>query len=186
MKTKFLLLTLISIYTNFSFSQVPKGARTLAWQVDMTESEDYDLAFRFRKQGLKIAPIKKIIHHWRDYETRTSRTDKNYADNQFHELKVKHFLAQDYQIHFSLILWGAGRKGKKIAQLLLKQGISFEWICNNPKKIGKHIYSVQLKSLSRLKAMKSQIIIAVSSPNDASTIDTLITTYKQHQYFRFC
>ena len=44
--------------------------------------EDYDLAFRFYKQGLKAIPCNYILHKWRDHEARASRNDVHYKDNK--------------------------------------------------------------------------------------------------------
>lgn len=149
--------------------------------------EDYDLAFRFRKAGLKIATVKKEIHQWRDYETRTSRTDKNYTDNTFSALKIFHFLEQDYISTSPLVLWGAGKKGKKIASILSEKNIHFIWICNNSNKIGREIYGTYLQELDELtRPEKVQVIVAVSSPLDSGEIEKMIAKNQQHQYFRFC
>jgi len=150
--------------------------------------EDYDLAFRFRKAGLRITPVKKVIHQWRDYESRTSRTDKNYSDNRFSELKVMHFLDQDFDSNSDvpLILWGAGTKGKKIAILLTDKKVNFQWICNNDNKIGKDIYGTILENLAPVaRPAKAQVIVAVSSQHDRDEIEQLIMNNRQHQYFRF-
>lgn len=148
--------------------------------------EDYDLAFRFRKAGLKIAGVNKVIHHWRDYSTRTSRTHQNYSDNRFSELKVFHFLDQDYNSALPLVLWGAGNKGKKIASLLNYNKIQFQWVCNNTNKIGREIYGTYLQDLEGLNShSKSQVIVAVSSPRDSDELEQLIAENQQHQYFRF-
>jgi glycosyltransferase involved in cell wall biosynthesis len=148
--------------------------------------EDYDLAFRFRKAGLKISTVPKVIHQWRDYETRTSRTDENYTDNRFAELKVMHFLDQDYDAQKSLVVWGAGRKGKKIASLLIDKEVHFQWVCNNPNKIGKDIYGTYLRGMPALADFESaQVIIAISSPRDKEEIEQMISEHIQHQYFRF-
>jgi hypothetical protein len=149
--------------------------------------EDYDLAFRFRKAGLKVAPVLQEVHYWRDHASRSSRTHEHYSDNRFTALKVKHFEEQDYDNSKSLILWGAGSKGKNIAAALLKIGLQFDWICNNPKKIGKEIYGTQLESLDLMGAQSNaQVIIAVSSPDDKNEIDSIIGAHEQYQYFRFC
>lgn len=148
--------------------------------------EDYDLAFRFRKSGLKITAIKKVIHQWRDYESRTSRTDKNYFDNRFSALKVMHFLDQDRESAIPLILWGAGSKGKKIASLLLDKEVQFQWVCNNPNKIGKDIYGTYLQGMPALFNFDSaQVIIAVSSPKDSGEVENMILENALLQYFRF-
>ncbi len=148
--------------------------------------EDYDLAFRFRKAGMKIAPVQKIIHQWRDYESRTSRTHANYSDNRFAALKVLHFLDQDYDRNITLVVWGAGKKGKQIAKLLHNKNISFSWVCNNTNKIGKDIYGTILQELPVLNSLsKAQVIVAVSSPKDLEEVEELMGANEQHQYFRF-
>mgnify|MGYP000860087858 CR=1 FL=1 len=54
--------------------------------------EDYDLAFRFYEKGLTCISCNKILHYWRDYDTRTSRTSEHYAQNYFLEIKLHYFL----------------------------------------------------------------------------------------------
>jgi len=103
--------------------------------------EDYDLTFRFYKNKLICIPSQEILHYWRDYPERTSRNDVHYADSSFINIKLNHFLTIDYNNTKKLIIWGAGKKGKKIAQQLIEKKIPFDWICDNPKKIGKHIYN---------------------------------------------
>lgn len=148
--------------------------------------EDYDLAFRFRKIGLKITAINKVIHQWRDYDTRTSRNDDHYSDNRFSELKILHFIDQDYNVELELILWGAGRKGKKIAKLLTNNSIQFKWVCNNSNKIGKDIYGTLMEGMSALVDFDSaQVIVAVSSPKDSGEVEEVISENSRHQYFSF-
>ena len=149
--------------------------------------EDYDLAFRFRKHGLKIAGVMKVIHHWRDYGSRTSRIHEHYSDNLFSKLKVFHFLDQDRDKSKKLILWGAGAKGKQVAQLLNNENVKFRWICNNEKKIGREIYDVVLEDMTLLSDSNStQVIVAVSSGHDDDVTSSLIEKHNRHEYFRFC
>ncbi len=148
--------------------------------------EDYDLAFRMKKGGLKIVAVDAVLHYWRDHPIRSSRTDDNYADNKFSSLKVHHFLDQDYKKDIPLFIWGAGRKGKAIARLLTDRHIKFAWVCDNPKKIGHDIYGVTLQDISSLKHKPScQVIIAVS----ALAAKEEIENYKrsaEHEYYNFC
>ncbi len=148
--------------------------------------EDYDLAFRFRRMGFKIAPIKKVVHLWRDYPTRTSRVDENYADNRFLDLKISYFLEQDYDVNLPLVIWGGGHRGKKIARLLAQNEVTFEWFCNNPKKIGQDIYGTYLQDLSDLFLKeKRQVLVSISSFHTPKKIQALILEHGQHRYFRF-
>lgn len=133
--------------------------------------EDYDLAFRFYEHGLKVIPSDEILHLWRDYSSRTSRNDENYAYNSFIELKLNHFIKQNYNPKRDLILWGAGRKGKALAEGLLERKIPFKWICDNPKKIGKHIYDQEMLHWKTIDEFpQAQSIISVASPDGQKEI----------------
>ncbi|SEQ97665.1 Glycosyl transferase family 2 [Hyunsoonleella jejuensis] len=126
--------------------------------------EDYDLTFRFYKHGFKCIPCDKIIHKWRDYSTRTSRTHEHYAQNHFTTLKVQHFLDIDYNSSKTLVIWGAGTKGKLMANLFLERHIPFKWICDNPNKIGKDIYGKQLLNFDALATISNpQSLITVAN-----------------------
>jgi len=152
--------------------------------------EDYDLTFRFYRANYKCIPCKDVLLHWRDYSTRTSRTHEHYAQNYFLDIKVHYFLELDYEANRPLTIWGAGSKGKTVAKLLLKQQIPFHWICDNPKKIGKHIYEQTLLSFEALKQFKNpQCIVTVANEDSQTEIRTY---FKQHamqsmnDYFFFC
>ena len=126
--------------------------------------EDYDLCFRFYQHGLTIVPSNTVLHYWRDYPNRTSRTDAHYSDNRFLAIKMLYFLQLDFQDGRPLVLWGAGKKGKWIAQYLIAQKIPFQWVCNNPKKIGRDIYGQVLRDANQLTAMnKAHFIVAVAN-----------------------
>lgn len=133
--------------------------------------EDYDLTFRFYKHKYKCIPCDELLHKWRDYSTRTSRTHIHYAQNHFTELKIRHFLDIDFSSKRTLTIWGAGNKGKIIAKFLLDKKIPFEWICNNPHKIGKDIYGKKLRPFEYLATIKnSQSIITVANKISQSEI----------------
>lgn len=151
--------------------------------------EDYDLAFRFYLNKSQVIGVSKVLHHWRDYPSRSSRTDPHYSDNRFLHLKMDYFLKIDWNQN-GIVLWGAGKKGKWIAQELITREIPFQWICNNPKKIGKEIYSVVLKDSRNLKwNSEQQVIITVASKDGKPEVEN---TLKKEQlrrnknYFWFC
>ena len=106
--------------------------------------EDYDLAFRFYEKELQCIPCNELLHYWRDYDTRTSRTSDHYAQNYFLDIKLHYFHKLDYDSNRPLVVWGAGNKGKTIAQSLLEKQIDFYWVCDNPNKIGKSIYGREM------------------------------------------
>lgn len=152
--------------------------------------EDYDLAFRFYKAGFKCIPCDKVLLHWRDYSTRTSRTHENYAENSFLDLKVLYFLELNYDASRPLAIWGAGNKGKTLAKILIKENIPFFWICDNPKKIGKHIYDQELLNFDYLSELQQpQSIVTVANNKAQKEIKHYFETKNMKSmidYFFFC
>lgn len=133
--------------------------------------EDYDLVFRMIYGGLKITASDQITHLWRDHDTRTSRTSDLYLDNTFLELKMKYFLKEENQPEQSLILIGAGKKGKKIARMLQAAGKSFSWMTNNPNKSGHVIYDVILEDENQHSLSPSnKYLIAVANHDEQRSL----------------
>lgn len=152
--------------------------------------EDYDLAFRFYEFGLKCIPCDEVLHFWRDHDHRASRTSEHYAQNYFLELKIDNFLKINHNEFRPLVVWGAGKKGKKLAQNLLNRNVDFKWLCNNPNKIGKEIYGKELQHFEALKELvQPQIIITVANGEAQSFIRDYLKELQlstlQHYYF-FC
>ena len=152
--------------------------------------EDYDLVFRFYQHNLTCLSNNDLLHWWRDYPTRTSRTHKHYAYNSFIEIKVHYFLKLNYDKNRPLVIWGAGKKGKTVAELLLKNNVHFYWICDNPKKIGKAIYGQQLLSFHVLDDIENaQSIVTVANPVSQQEIKAYFKDRNKQpmeDYFFFC
>jgi len=140
--------------------------------------EDYELAFRFRKAELDLVPVNKTVLRWRDHPNRISRKSAVYADNRFTALKVRHFLEQDHNPAKALVVWGAGKRGKQIAQRLTHHGVPFRWACNNPRKVGHEIYGVRLEDVSTLEFERNcTVLVAVGAPEERTKIqNTLVQT----------
>jgi putative NADH-flavin reductase len=85
---------------------------------------------------------------------------------------VHYFLELHRDINKTLVLWGAGKKGKLVAKELLERNVMFTWITNNEKKIGKDIYGVVLKSDNEQELANGQIIISISSPAEKVEVQT--------------
>ena len=152
--------------------------------------EDYDLVFRFYEAGLQCLPCADVLHLWRDYSIRSSRTSDLYADNRFLDIKCFYFLKLNFDNNRPLVVWGAGRKGKAIAKYLIDKKVEFNWLCNNPKKIGKDIYGVLMQSESALEMLENpQVIVAVANHEEQTE---LITHFHENgmetmlDYFFFC
>ncbi len=152
--------------------------------------EDYDLTFRFYSYDYQCIPCNKVLHLWRDYAERTSRTSEHYAQNYFLDIKLHYFLKLDYDSSRPLVIWGAGAKGKTIAKNLKKMGYKFIWLCDNPRKIGKRIYDQPLESYEKLELLeRPQSIITVANVDSQEAIRSYLHGLKMKpmsDYFFFC
>lgn len=138
--------------------------------------EDYDLVFRFFEHNIKVVACKEIIHLWRDHAARTSRNHIHYQQNSFLELKLHYFLKLIAKPNKQIVLWGAGRKGKIMAKLLKEQNKTFEWVSDNPNKIGQDIYKQVMQSYEKIVTHKNpQIIITVAQRNAKNEIITFLS-----------
>ncbi|WP_299536687.1 glycosyltransferase family 2 protein [Ulvibacterium sp.] len=152
--------------------------------------EDYDLTFRFYEKGLKCIPCNQVLHYWRDYDSRTSRTSEHYAQNYFLEIKLHYFIKLEYDADRPLTIWGAGHKGKEIAKGLLGRKVNFSWLCDNPKKIGKTIYGQKMLRYTALQHLKNpQSIVTVANEEAQKMIRDYFLGLGQKSgsdYFFFC
>ncbi len=152
--------------------------------------EDYDLAFRFFKAGYRVAGVPEVLHYWRDHPKRASRTQAQYSDNRFLDLKVDYFLELDHDAQRPLALWGAGRKGKKIAQLLVDREIPFYWLSNTASKIGHRIYGREVWHFQRIGELdRPQLILSVAAVEGRREIQHFLDQggyRKNESYFWFC
>lgn len=136
-----------------------------------TYPEDYDLVFRWRRLGLVVYGVKDCTHLWRDHSNRASRTLEQYRDNAFLDLKLLWFLQELGAMQRSLVLIGAGKKGKKIARYLKANEVNFKWVTNNPNKIGHIIDDVLLEKYTPSSITPQYIALAaLAAPQDQISV----------------
>lgn len=152
--------------------------------------EDYDLAFRFYRAGLQVRAVDELVHWWRDRPDRISRTEPEYLDQTYYDLKLKYFQELARDASRPLVVWGAGPKGKKLARKLQELEIPFHWVTDNTKKTGLHIYDVLVQpGDAALELEQPQIISAVSGPDDRAALLQRLQSAGMQQnkdFFMFC
>ncbi len=152
--------------------------------------EDYDLCFRWHQAGFTIKAVNEIVHYWRDHPARASRNDDNYKNQLYLELKIHYFLKNELDKNRTFILWGAGKKGKKVSRILIEKKVDFKWTCNNPRKIKSGIYGKRLCHQDEiLKSKNFQAIILISNPEEQNEISMKLErngNRKGRDYFFFC
>ena len=156
----------------------------MAWHSDLVLAaafeedvypEDYDLTFRLRHAGARIVATTELLHLWRERPDRTSRTDPRYLDNSYLDLKTHWFLRTDHDPARPLVLWGAGRKGKRLAALLRMGEVPFRWVCDQPSKWGHVVSGVAMESFEVLSQMpEAQVIVAVAAVDGQADIQDFL------------
>lgn len=142
--------------------------------------EDYDLCFRFYRLKYNIVGLDKVLHHWRDRSNRISRTWDEYKDNRYFDLKLRFFFELDRDKTRPLVLWGAGRNGKDMAKLIQTFESSFNWVCDNERKIGKDIYGIKMQHFKEIETLNNpQIIIVVASPDGKKEIEQKLKSWNK-------
>jgi len=144
--------------------------------------EDYDLAFRFYELGLNVLSSNEVLHLWRDHLERSSRNHEHYHQNTFFNIKIHYFLKLSKKANRPLIIWGAGKKGKKLAKILEIEGLDFTWVSNNPNKHGKEIYNKLMQSFRIIvKENRPQILITVAQRNAKKEIIEFLNGQKMSE-----
>ncbi|MEM6723926.1 MAG: glycosyltransferase [Bacteroidota bacterium] len=144
--------------------------------------EDYDLVFRMYRAGLELVAIPEVLHLWRDHSSRASRTDPNYQDQQFLDLKLDYFFELDRDRSKDLLIWGAGRKAKVLAKQLIARSEAFVWTTENPKKQEIWIYAQCLRDPQQLALTDYQILVAISSPVDLTRLQAKLVEHESVIY----
>lgn len=98
--------------------------------------EDYDLWLRMLRRGIPMAKLPEILYDWTDHPGRASRSLPAYAPEAFLACKAHH-LAR----HLGgrpVIVWGAGRDGRRASRAFLREGITLRAFLDiDPRKIGR-------------------------------------------------
>jgi glycosyltransferase involved in cell wall biosynthesis len=152
--------------------------------------EDYDLCFRFYRENLSVAPVREVLHLWRDYPSRTSRNDPRYANPFYFELKLPRFVELEKPHDRDLVLWGGGAKGKSIAKWLIEKKQNFHWVVGMPSKQGHVVYGKTIHSESFIRRLPDPlVIIAVSMPPEQLKIEQFLLALnlsRGKDFFFFC
>lgn len=99
--------------------------------------EDYDLWLRYRAAGKRFAKVPEVLHYWREHGQRATHTNSRYSVENFLRAKAHYLCVGPLKERDGLIVWGAGKTGRRIAKHLQRGGSAPEvFIDITPKKIG--------------------------------------------------
>jgi len=124
--------------------------------------EDYDLWLRLHRQGALMAKLPQVLLQWRDWPQRFTRTNPRCARQAFDRLRAK-ALARDPRLRYrerELVIWGAGRKTRLRAAMLLERGFHpVAWVDIDPRKIGNRLNGVPVVAPRWLKRDPKPLVL---------------------------
>ena len=139
-----------------TFMMRTKTLRKLGGYQDNGWPEDYDLLIRLSLTGGRMAKVPEVLLHWRERETRASRSQPQYSLEVFPKLRAHYLLHRELKERPALI-FGAGRVGKAHAKALLKAGGRIEaFVDLDPRKIGQRPYGVPVIAQSEALKLRGE------------------------------
>lgn len=99
--------------------------------------EDYELWLRMFQSGYKMMKLEQELMSWRESDGRLSRNCDRYSDAAFERLRADYLAKDPRLMGRRIVIWGAGRKTRLRAQLLIDHGIKpVAWIDIDSRKVG--------------------------------------------------
>lgn len=121
-----------------TFAMRTAQLRELGGYRDGPFPEDYDLVLRIHRAGLGIRKLPFVGLSWRHAHGRLTFRDPRYSVDAFRELKTAHLLPLLADSGRPILVWGAGRDGKRFARSLRARGVRIDrFVDIDPKKIGR-------------------------------------------------
>jgi glycosyltransferase involved in cell wall biosynthesis len=133
---------------------------------DFDGPEDYDLWLRARALGARFGKLPQPLLMWRDRERRLTRTDARYAPARFRALKLEALEAAHLGRPRPLVVWGAGKEGKRWARALQGRGHQVAaFVEVDPRKLGQRIHGAPVVPCSGAAAFRGALHLgAVGQP----------------------
>lgn len=137
--------------------------------------EDYDLWLRLAASGARFAKVPRVLHYWRDHDHRLTRRDPRYGNRRFLALKAHYLARGPLAGDRSVLLWGAGQTGRRLARELETEGVTIDAFLDiDCKKIGGQLRGRPVVDAEELPALgrssKTLVLVAVAARGARSLI----------------
>jgi glycosyltransferase involved in cell wall biosynthesis len=127
-------------------------------------AEDYDLWLRYHAAGKRFAKVRQTLLMWRQTEGRITFVDSRYSVENFLRAKARYLAALLIGVDRPIVLWGAGKTGRRLSKHLMREGLGFEVVVDiDPNKIGHTLRQRPIVAPEYLANKKAFVIAAVSS-----------------------
>ncbi len=131
-------------------------------------AEDYDLWMRFHIARKRFAKVDRVLVCWRQTEGRLTFTDSRYSLENFLRAKA-HYLARLLEGESRpIIIWGAGKTGRRLIKHLLRQGLNIEAVVDiDPAKTGHTLRNRPIIPPDDLTSPKDSFVVSAVSSHSA-------------------
>lgn len=132
--------------------------------MDSPWAEDYDLWLRLDAAGWGLAKVPRVLFRWRHREGRLTFSDDRYALAKFAEAKARYLAPKLRARGRPVVVWGAGKTGKRFARALEKHGVMAQsFIDIDPKKIGRTARNAPIRAPETLVHGQCTLVCAVGA-----------------------
>jgi hypothetical protein len=119
---------------------------TLGGWREFAGPEDYDLWLRGWRAGWRFRKVPETLVRIRDHGLRLTRTDPRYLPRAFLECKADHLVEAFDLAGRDVVVWGAGRDGKRAAKELRRRGARLGWLVDIAStKVGRSMLGVPVR-----------------------------------------
>lgn len=126
--------------------------------------EDYDLWLRLWEADWELAKVPVPGVEWRHGEGRATFVDPRYRPEAFLALKVPYLARRLRDESRELVVWGAGRTGRRLMRALEPYGPhAHAWVDIDPGKIGRRARDASIHDVSILDPQRCFVLGAVAS-----------------------
>ena len=156
-----------------------EAMRAVGWyRVQPEWPEDYDLWMRMWRAGYRFGKVPEVLLRWRYSPQSFSQIDQRYLPERFMAVKL-HYLRESYlqDEPREIMLWGAGRVGKRWMQALAREGIPVGRAIDVAlRKIGRTIHGARIIAVAGIPPPDAAFILcAVGAPGARDDIQAELT-----------
>lgn len=153
-------------YVEYPIPHPTTALRRSVWKLvggfrDGPFPEDYDHFLRAAAAGVRFAKHPDVLLDWREGAHRTTKNDKRYGLDRFHELKVEHLAPELRALGRPIGIVGAGRDGKRWAKSLRAVDLTPTCFVDvHPGRIGQRIQDVPVIGYDELASVRGAFLLS--------------------------
>ena len=141
--------------------------------------EDYDLWLRYHAAGKRFIKVPHTLLFWRQAEGRLTFADSRYSVENFLRAKAYYLARMLKDSDRPIVLWGAGKTGRRLCKHLIREGLSLESIVDiDTSKIGHAMRGIPIVGMDYLENKRNLFVIqAVGSRRARELIREQLKVY---------